>query len=212
MVGLPTSLTASTAMADQVRPWLLRQMKMADDVLDHHNGVVHQDADGEDQREERDAVQRVAVEVKHQQRQRERGGNGDGDDERFAPAQRQQDQQRHAEHGDAHVPEQFVGFLLRRQAVIPRDGHLHVGGNDAAFERVNFPQDFVGDRDGVGARPLGDGQGDGGLLQRTLPPSWLAMRSDLLRATSAVARRPFRKTHIATVLPRRPRWSATSRR
>ena len=91
-------------------------------------------------------------------------GNGDGHDERFAPAQREQNQQRHADDGDEHVPEQFVGFLLRRHAVIPRDGHLHVGGNDAAFERVDFPEDFVGDGDGVGARPFGNGQRDGGLL------------------------------------------------
>ena len=41
---------------------VLRQMKMADDVFHHHDRVVDQDADGEDQREERDAVQREAVE------------------------------------------------------------------------------------------------------------------------------------------------------
>ena len=139
-------------------------MKVADDVLDHHDGVVHQNADGKNQREERDAVQREAVQIKHQQRQRERGRNGDGHDERFTPAQRQQNQQGHAHYGDEHVPEQLIGFLLRRQAVISRDGHLHVGGNDAAFERVNFLEDFVGDGDGIGTRPFGDGQRDGGLF------------------------------------------------
>ena len=39
------------------------------DVLHHHDGVVHQDADGEDQRKQRDPVQRVAVEVKNGQRE-----------------------------------------------------------------------------------------------------------------------------------------------
>ena len=77
-------------MVGPVAALVLRQVEVADDVLDHHDGVVHQDADGEDQREERDAVEREAVEVEHQQRQRERRGNGDADDARFAPAEREQ--------------------------------------------------------------------------------------------------------------------------
>jgi hypothetical protein len=36
---------------------------MADDVLDHHDGVVNQDANGEDQRETGHPVQRVAIQV-----------------------------------------------------------------------------------------------------------------------------------------------------
>ena len=39
--------------------WLL----VAVDVLHHHDGIVHQDADGEDQREQRDAVQCEAPHV-----------------------------------------------------------------------------------------------------------------------------------------------------
>ena len=164
MVGLPTSLTASTAMADQGAAFVLGQVEVADDVLDHDDGVVHQDADGEDQGEERDAVERVAVEVEHQQRQGQRAGNGDADDERLAPAQRQQDEQRHADHRDAHVEQQLVGLLLRRLAVVAGDGHLHAVGDDPALERLDLLQDLVRDRDGICPGPLGDGQGDGGLL------------------------------------------------
>ena len=143
---------------------VLRQMKVADDVFDHDDGVIHQNADGEDQREERDAVQREAVEIKHQQRERERGGNGDADDARFAPAERQPDQQRHADHRDAHVQQQFVGFLRGGFAVVARDGDRHVGGNDAALERLDFAQDFVRDGDGIRAGPLGDAERDGGFF------------------------------------------------
>ncbi len=92
MVGLPTSLTASTAMVVHGAALVLVQMEVADDVLDHDNGVVHQDADGEDQGEERDAVERIAMEVEHQQRQGQRAGNGNADDDRLAPAQGQQDE------------------------------------------------------------------------------------------------------------------------
>ena len=121
MVGLPTSLTASTAIVDQGRPLLCGQVEVADDVLDHDDGVVHQDADGEDQGEEGDAVERVAVEVEDQQGQGQRGGDGQHDDDRLAPAEGEEDQQRHAEDGDAHVQQQFVGFLRRRLAVVAGD-------------------------------------------------------------------------------------------
>ena len=67
---------------------VLRQMKMPHDVLDDDDGVIHQNADGEDEREERDPIERETVEVKDQQRQRERGGDGDRNDQptRASPA------------------------------------------------------------------------------------------------------------------------------
>ena len=67
IVGLPTSSTASTATSDKERPSAFRQPEMAHDVLDHHDGVVDQDADGEDQREQCDPVQRVAIQIKNRQ-------------------------------------------------------------------------------------------------------------------------------------------------
>ena len=42
---------------------VFRQAEMPHDVLHHHDGVVHQDADGEDQRKQRDPVECVAVEI-----------------------------------------------------------------------------------------------------------------------------------------------------
>ena len=60
MVGLPTSSTASTATSRERPPVVLGQLEMAVDVLHHHDRVVHQDADAEDQGEQRDAVEGVA--------------------------------------------------------------------------------------------------------------------------------------------------------
>ena len=74
MVGLPTSFTASTAMSGPTSPFAAGQMKMPHDILDHDDGVIDQDADGEDQREKRNPVERVSVEIEDQQRQREGGG------------------------------------------------------------------------------------------------------------------------------------------
>ena len=59
---------------------VLRQVEMPDDVFHHHDGVIHQDADAEDQREERDAVEGETIEIENQQGERQRGRNGDRDD------------------------------------------------------------------------------------------------------------------------------------
>ena len=45
-------------------PATARQSEVADDVLHHHNGVVYQNADGEDQSKQGDPVERVSIEIK----------------------------------------------------------------------------------------------------------------------------------------------------
>ena len=71
------------------------------DVLDDDDGVVDQDADGEDEREEGDAVERVAEEVGGGERQGERHRHRDRHDHRFAPAERDRHQQDDRERGEA---------------------------------------------------------------------------------------------------------------
>jgi hypothetical protein len=61
MVGLPTFVhRLDHGAGEAARPG---QVHVAVDVLHHHDGVVHQDADGEDEREQRDPVQGVAEQV-----------------------------------------------------------------------------------------------------------------------------------------------------
>ena len=62
-------------------------MEMADDVFNDDDGVIHQNADGKNQRKQRDAVERESVEIKNEQRQRERCGNRQQHDDGFAPPQ-----------------------------------------------------------------------------------------------------------------------------
>ena len=76
---------------------------MPNNVFHHDDGVIDKDADAEDEREERDAIQREAVEVKNEQRKRQRGRNGHRDDAALPPAKREPDEDRNAENGDAHV-------------------------------------------------------------------------------------------------------------
>jgi len=101
---------------------------VADDVFDDDDGVVHQDADGEDQREERDAVERVTVEVEHEECEREGRGDGEEDDKGFAPAEEDEDEDRDAEDRDAHVEEELVALLSGGVAVVARDRDGDIGG------------------------------------------------------------------------------------
>jgi hypothetical protein len=73
------------------------------DILHDHNGVVHQDANRKDQGEERDAVQRVAVQVEHGEREGERDRDGQEHDQRLAYSQRDRDQEAHGDYRDQHV-------------------------------------------------------------------------------------------------------------
>ena len=69
------------------------ETEVAHDVLDDHDGVVDQDADAEDEREERDAIDGVAEEVEDRHGERQRDRNGQQHHARLAPAEEQRDQQ-----------------------------------------------------------------------------------------------------------------------
>ncbi len=93
MVGPPTSSTAP-GMSSRQRPVRVQRL-VAVDVLDHHDGVVHQDADGEDQREQRHAVEREAPGPGGEQRHGQGQDHGGADDRRLAPAERDEHQRHH---------------------------------------------------------------------------------------------------------------------
>ena len=80
---------------------VLGQAEVADDVLHHHDGVVDQDADGEDEGEEGDAVEGVAVEVEDEQGQGQGDRDGQGHHPRLPVAEGEPDEQRHRNDGDA---------------------------------------------------------------------------------------------------------------
>ena len=119
MVGLPTSATASIAACRRSRP--SRHAPVAGDVLDHHDGVVDQDADGEDQREERDPVQRVAHQPGGEERQQDRHRDDDRDHEGLAAADGEGDQGDDRDRGEAEVVEELVGLLVGGLAVVAGD-------------------------------------------------------------------------------------------
>ena len=135
---------------------------VAGDVLDHDDRVVDQDADREDEREQADPVDRVAHQPGGEQRQQDRGRDDDEHDDAFAPADRQRDQDDDRQRRQAEMEQELVGLLGRGRAVVARHADVEPGRNDAALDDFEALQDVVGDRDGIGALALGDGEGDGG--------------------------------------------------
>ena len=90
-VGLPTSATASIAACIRVAAVMHRPMP--GDVLDDDDGVVDQNADREDQREQADAIDRIAHRFGGEERQQDGRRNDDQRDERLAPADGERDEQ-----------------------------------------------------------------------------------------------------------------------
>ena len=161
IVGLPTSSTARTAIASRPAA-VARHPRVPHDVLDHDDRIVDQDADREDQREERDAVERVAVEIEDEQRERERDGNRGQHDDRLAPAEHEPDQHRHRHDGEEHVPEQLVRLLRGRLAVVARDRDVQVARQQIAA-RASRPSRSTARVSAIALVPfaLGDRQRDG---------------------------------------------------
>ena len=100
---------------------------VARDVLDDDDRVVDEDADREDEREERDAVERVAVEVEDDQREGERrpgSAISTTTDSRRPSAS--QIRTRHRDDAMTMCQSSSLDFSLGRLAVVARDRDVHV--------------------------------------------------------------------------------------
>ena len=133
---------------------------MPDDVLDHHDGIVDQDADREDQREQAHAVDRVAHQPGGEERQQDGGRDDHQDHDALAPANGDGDEQHDRHRGKREMEQQLVGLLRGRLAVVAAHRHRDVVGQQPALHRLQAGQELVGDDDGIGAAPLGEGHRD----------------------------------------------------
>ncbi len=141
---------------------------MPHDILDHHDCVIHQDADAEDECEQGDAIDGVAEKVEDRHGERQRHRNRQEHNARLAPPEEQRDQQRDGKCGEQQVFEQFVGLRLGRVAVVARRGHVHIVGDLHALHLIDALERRIGNVGGVGPLALGEGDGDGGILLRRL--------------------------------------------
>ena len=134
---------------------------MAVDVLDHHDGVVNQDADREDQREKRHPVQRKAPGPGGEQGHGQGQDHGRANDGGLAPAQGQEHQGHHRCGGEQQLLDQLDRLVVGRRAVVAGFGHLHRRRNHGVAQFVDALHHGVGHVDGVLASLLGDAQRHG---------------------------------------------------
>ena len=145
---------------DRLAGRLLLHLEVAVDVLHVDDGVVDQQAQGEDQGEEGHPVDGVAEPVVDNQGERIDDRNRDGDDQCLTPPQGEEDQPEDGGHGDEQLLDQLVDLVVGGLAVVAGHPHLHVVGDDRPLHAVDGFDHLVGHRDGVGPLLLGDGDVD----------------------------------------------------
>ena len=140
------------------------RLAMADDVLDHHDGIVDDEADRDGKRHQRKVVEHVAHEPHAGERAADRQRHGDrGGDGRHQPAHEHQHHQQHQRDGDQHGVLHVGHRGADRRGAVGDDGELDVGRQPLHELRQQL-LDAIHRLDDVGAGLLGDGQQDGRLL------------------------------------------------
>ncbi len=133
---------------------------MARDILDDDDGVVDQDADREDEREQADAIDRITHHPGGEEREQDRRRNDDHDDEAFPPPDGDGDERDDRDRRESEVEQELVRLLGRGFPVVSRDGDVDAGRDDASAHDLEPFQHVIGDRHRICALALGDGERD----------------------------------------------------
>ena len=138
----------------------LAHLHVADDVLEHHDGVVHDEAHGERQRHQREVVDRVAQHVHDHERADDGHGQRQARDDRRrdVPQEEEDDEDDEGdgeEQGELHV----VHRVADRDRAVVEDVEVHRGGELGLEHGEDLP-DRVHHLDGVGAGLALDGEDD----------------------------------------------------
>src|SRR6266567_568512 len=136
------------------------------DVLDHDDGVIHDEAGGDGQRHQRQVVHAVAEKVHHAEGAQKRDRHGDARDNRCPHVAQEseyhEDDQNHGDHQrDLDVPD---GGANGRSAV--QDYGELDGGGDRSLEERHDPAHAVHGLDDVGGRLAEKNDEDGKLAVR----------------------------------------------
>ena len=128
------------------------------DGLDHDDGVVDDDADGQHQAEQREVVQAEARRRHHREGADDGHGHGhQGDDGRAPILQEQQHDEGHQQHGVAQRLEDLADRFVDERRGVVDDGVVQSLGK-AFFQLLHFGADEVGRGQGVEAGQLVDRQ------------------------------------------------------
>ncbi len=141
--------------------FLAAHMQVTVDVFHHHDGVVDQNTNGENQREQRYTVEGKAPHPAGKQGDRQGNKNCTADDHRLAPAHGCQYQHHHGGSSKQQFGDQFVRFIFGGNAVIAGDFGADISRNQAVMQIIEALLNRLSDINGVHARLLGNGQGNG---------------------------------------------------
>ena len=114
-------------------------------ILDDDDGVIDENADGENQGEKTDAVERIAHDARGEERQQNRRRNDDGDDNRLTPADGEGDKQHDGDRREAEMEQQVIGLVIGRLAVIARDDDIDIPRDDPALQAFKLIDNAFGD-------------------------------------------------------------------
>ena len=134
---------------------------MPGDVFDHHNRIIHQNPDGEDQRKKAHTVQRVS----HDPRGKERQQNGHRNDNRhhhsLAPANRDPDQGHDGNRRQCQMEQKLIGLFVSAFAIVAGEFHSQIRRNDLALKPFDGVANLFGNGHRIGTGPLGHSQRHG---------------------------------------------------
>jgi len=129
------------------------------DVLHDDDGVVDQEADGEDQREQRHAVDGITGHHAREHGDDQHHRDGEQHDQRGFPPHGHPDEQGDRAGRDEQLHDEGVDLVVRGLTVVARDRDLDVVGYQVPLHVLHFGQHGVDDRHAVRALLLGDGDG-----------------------------------------------------
>ena len=135
------------------------QLEMAVDIFHHHDSIVNQDADGEDQGKQGDPVQGIAVKIVDQEGESQGHRHSYAYYQCFTPAKGKGNEDDDRNSGNKHMLQEFIGFFLGCFTVIPCYRYLQVRWDQFTLEGLHLCQGFMGNSACVGAFFLGNGNG-----------------------------------------------------
>ena len=162
MERMVNPISRAALMAASMRD--LAHLHVADDVLQHHDGVIHHEAHGKRERHEREVVQAVAQQVHHGERADDgerhgAAGNQGGGEVAQEEEDHQDDDGDGEEQGELHVVDGAANGLRR----IESDGEID-GRRNFLAELGQQLFDVVHHLHGIGAGLALDGEDDGALV------------------------------------------------
>ena len=110
-------------------------------VFHHHDGVVDQNTDGKNQREQRYAIQRKAPGPRGEQGGRQGQYHRNADNHRLAFTQGEEHQRHYQGRSEQQLVDEFLGFIVRRLAIVAGDGDIHAFRQHRALELIHAGDD-----------------------------------------------------------------------